>query len=182
MVGRIMIALLIVPILEVWVMSRVASAIGWPVTLVAIVVMSIIGAILVRRQGIGAWNRIQQSLGAGKSPTKELVDGGLIIFGATLLLTPGFLTDAVGFAMLIPATRAPVRAAIMRRAATRAKAMTSDYANARFGRYVTFGNMAGGPGFGPTGPVVDTEGREATVTVHRTDNTKPAIETQDAGE
>ena len=59
--------------------------------------------------------RIQDALGAGRMPTRELVDGGLIIFAGALMLTPGFVTDIFGFLLLIPPTRALVRAAVMRR-------------------------------------------------------------------
>ena len=74
-----------------------------------------VGAWLMKAQGRGVLSRIQRSLRDGRMPTKELVDGGLILFAGALMLTPGFLTDILGFILLIPPSRAVVRAALMRR-------------------------------------------------------------------
>ena len=103
------------PIVELYVIIQVAHVIGGWETLALLLVESLFGAWLMKAQGRGVLDRIQRSLQAGRMPTKELVDGGLILFAGALMLTPGFITDILGFILLIPPTRAVVRAALMRR-------------------------------------------------------------------
>jgi UPF0716 protein FxsA len=103
------------PIVELYVIIQVAHVIGGWETVAFLLVESLIGAWLMKRQGRGVLTRIQDALGAGRMPTRELVDGGLILFAGALMLTPGFVTDIFGFLLLIPPTRALVRAAVMRR-------------------------------------------------------------------
>src|SRR4051794_41394662 len=69
----------------------------------------------MKAQGRGALRRLTQSLDQGRMPTKELVDGGLILFAGALMIAPGFITDALGYLLLIPPTRALVRGILMRR-------------------------------------------------------------------
>lgn len=133
MFGRILIALIVVPIVELWIVAQVAGQINWLPTIGIVLAVSLIGAYLVRREGSGAWNRIQQAASSGTMPSKELADGALVVFGGTLLLTPGFLTDLVGIAMMIPPLRAPVRDMLIKRTAARTRVMTTDYASARMG-------------------------------------------------
>jgi len=103
------------PIVELYVIIQVAGVIGGWETIALLLVESALGAWLMKNQGRGVWRRIQTQLQGHQLPTRELVDGGLIIFAGALMLTPGFLTDVLGFALLIPATRAPIRAMLMRR-------------------------------------------------------------------
>ena len=103
------VAFIVVPILELAVIIQVGSSFGvWP-TLFMLLTVSIVGAWLVRFQGIGVLNRIQRQIAAGQLPTDELVNGVLILVAGALMLTPGFLTDAVGLSLLIPPIRAVVR-------------------------------------------------------------------------
>ena len=161
-----MLALIIVPVVELYVVYQIGDAIGFLPTVGLLLLISFVGAWLVRREGSGAWRRIQETLLQGNMPSKEIADGALIVFGGTLLLTPGFFTDAVGLAMLIPPLRAPVRNWLVKRTADRTRVATTQYAGARFEQ--TFGQNLGqnfGPGasaggFG-RGPVFDAEGREA---------------------
>lgn len=98
-------ALLIVPTLELAVVMAVGSQLGvWP-TLGLLIAESIFGALLVGREGPRAWAALRQALRDGALPSGELADGALILVGGTLLLTPGFLTDALGFFFVIPFTR-----------------------------------------------------------------------------
>ena len=99
-----------VPLLELWVIIEVGGAIGVPLTLTILIVDSIFGALLLRNQGRTAWVRFNQALSERKVPHREIIDGVLIIFGGALLLTPGFITDVCGLLLLIPPTRAIVRA------------------------------------------------------------------------
>lgn len=107
---------LAVPIAELFVIVRSAQAFGVGETLVVLVAISIAGAWLVRREGLGVWRRFQGQLAAGELPHREMVDGVLILFAGALLLTPGFLTDAVGLLLLLPPTRALLRNRILARA------------------------------------------------------------------
>lgn len=103
------------PIVELYLIFQVSHVIGGWETVALLLIESVLGAWLMKRQGRGVLRRIQASLENHQLPTKELVDGGLIIFAGALMLTPGFLTDLLGFVLLIPPTRAVVRAALLRR-------------------------------------------------------------------
>ncbi len=96
---------ILVPIVEIWAITQVAGWISWPWTIVLLIVDSILGSWLLRREGARAWQRFRETLGQARIPAVEVVDGALIIFGGALLLTPGFVTDIVGLACLIPPTR-----------------------------------------------------------------------------
>jgi UPF0716 protein FxsA len=105
---------IVVPILELYVIIQVGGLIGvWP-TLALLLLDAILGSLLLRHQGRGAWRRFNEALAQGRFPGKEVVDGLLIVIGGTLLLAPGFLTDIVGLVFLIPPTRALVRAVLKR--------------------------------------------------------------------
>lgn len=95
-----------VPLIEIALFIQVGGAIGlWP-TILVVVVTAILGTWLVRMQGARALERLMGSFNALKDPSEPLADGAMILFSGALLLTPGFFTDAVGFALLIPAVRA----------------------------------------------------------------------------
>ena len=83
-------------------------------TLALLVADALLGAFLLRHQGRAAWIRFNRALAEGRLPHKEVFDGVLIVFGGALLLTPGFITDIFGLVLLIPPTRALVRAFAMR--------------------------------------------------------------------
>lgn len=106
----LLVALLIaVPIAELWAIVQVAQTVGIPETIGLLILMSVAGAWLLRQQGVATWTRLQATLARGEVPAKEVVDGALILLGGALLLTPGFLTDAVGLILLIPPSRAVVK-------------------------------------------------------------------------
>ena len=98
----------VVPLVELWVIGEVASAISWGPTLVLLLVDSVIGAVLVRREGSRAWQRFRSALSEGRVPDDENLQGAMLLFGGALLLTPGFVTDVVGLALVLPITRAPL--------------------------------------------------------------------------
>ncbi len=101
---------IIVPLAELYVIIQVGGAIGIGPTIVILLADSLVGAMLLRSQGRAAWVRFNRALAEGRMPHKEVFDGVLIIFGGALLLTPGFITDVLGLILLIPPTRAIVRA------------------------------------------------------------------------
>jgi UPF0716 protein FxsA len=141
----------VAPIVELYVIIQVAHVIGGWETLALLLVESFIGAWLMKQQGRGALRRLTQSLNEGRMPTKELVDGGLILFAGALMIAPGFITDALGYLLLIPPTRAVFRGLLMRRFRSRLESGVIGGAGSRV-RMFTFG--------GRGGDVYDTTGRE----------------------
>jgi UPF0716 protein FxsA len=100
---------IVVPIVELWVIIEIGSLIGvWP-TIALLLADAVLGSLLLRHQGRGAWRRFNAALAERRFPGREVADGLLIAIGGTLLLTPGFVTDVVGAIFLIPPTRAIVR-------------------------------------------------------------------------
>ncbi len=100
---------IVVPIVELYVIIQIGSLIGvWP-TIALLLADALLGSLLLRHQGRGAWRRFNAALAEHRFPGREVADGLLIAIGGTLLLTPGFVTDIVGVVLLIPPTRAIVR-------------------------------------------------------------------------
>src|SRR4051812_46339336 len=106
---------IVVPLVELYVIIQVGEAIGVWWTIALLVADSLVGWWLMRSQGRSAWRRFQQALQAGRVPAREVADGALVILGGALLLTPGFVTDIFGFALLAPPTRSVVRRVLVRR-------------------------------------------------------------------
>lgn len=106
---------LVVPLVELYVLIQVGSAIGALNTIALLVLMGAAGAWLMKREGLGVVRRVQSQLSAGRVPATEVIDGFLILFGGALMLTPGFLSDLLGLALLVPPVRALVRAGLARR-------------------------------------------------------------------
>lgn len=149
MFGLIFVLLIVVPIVELYVLFQVADGLGWGLSIVLLLTISFVGAGLMRWQTSGAFTRVTDRIRKGEVPSKELVDGALMIFGGALLLTPGFFTDAVGLAMFIPPLRALARRLVMRRVNTRVSTYTTATATG-FGTTFTmggpFGSNRGGRG------------------------------------
>lgn len=102
-------AFIVVPVIEIFLITQVASQFDWPLTIVLVIGVSMIGAWLVKREGMGVIDRVRTALNSGKLPTDELANGAMIFFASALMLTPGFLTDFLGLALLIPPIRALLR-------------------------------------------------------------------------
>jgi len=94
-----------VPLLEILVLIRVGQAIGPWWTILLLVIDSILGSWLIRHEGGRAWQALTESLDSGRMPARELADGALILVGGTLMLSPGFVTDAFGILLILPVTR-----------------------------------------------------------------------------
>jgi UPF0716 protein FxsA len=121
--AALLVAFLVVPLVELYlIIEVVGDALGAGPTIALLVVDSVLGAVLLRWQGRTVWRRFIESVQAGRIPHREIVDGVMIIAGGALLITPGFLTDLVGLALLAPPTRAVLRrgvtAVLRRRAVT----------------------------------------------------------------
>ena len=114
MVGVLAVLFLVVPFMELFVLLQVGQAIGVLDTIVLLVLVSVVGAWLVKREGLGVLRRAQERVAAGGAPGRELVDGVLILFAGALLLTPGFLTDIVAVLLLLPPVRVALRGATVR--------------------------------------------------------------------
>jgi UPF0716 protein FxsA len=111
---------LVVPFVELFVLIQVGQAIGALPTIGLLVVVSVVGAWLVKREGLGVIRRAQQQVNRGHVPGTELIDGVLILFAGALMLTPGFFTDVFGIALLIPPVRAALRSVARTQLAKRA--------------------------------------------------------------
>lgn len=99
----------IVPAIELFLLIKVGSLIGAGNTLFLIILTGVTGASLAKYQGISLLQRIQEQLNAGQMPDSALIEGVMILIGGILLLTPGFITDFLGFLLLIPLTRTILR-------------------------------------------------------------------------
>jgi UPF0716 protein FxsA len=138
----VLVALFIgVPILEIYVIIQVGQVIGAAWTIVLLIADSIFGSWLIRREGGRAWQALNSALESGRMPATELADGGLILVGGTLMLSPGFVTDALGILLILPFTRPLARRMLSRVVARRLQEARRP-----------------GPGpQGPQGPVVQGE-------------------------
>lgn len=105
----LLLAFVIVPIVELYVIVQVGQTIGVLETIALVVFMSVAGAWLMKREGIRAWNAFVGATQERRIPAKEVADGALVLFGGALLLTPGFVTDVLGLVLILPPTRALLR-------------------------------------------------------------------------
>ena len=112
---RLVAVFVLLPLAELALLIQVGRAIGLLSTLVIVVLTGVIGAALARKQGLRAWLAIQAELRQGRMPAAALMDGLLILIGGIVLLTPGILTDLLGFALLLPPTRNALKRSLRRR-------------------------------------------------------------------
>lgn len=150
----LLIAFIAVPLIEIGLFIQVGGAIGlWP-TLLIVLVTALLGTFLVRTQGALALGQLRSSFSDMRDPTEPLVHGAMILFAGALLLTPGFFTDALGFALLIPA----VRSAAYRNIRARVNIQS-------FGTPGGAANHSGGPArSADQGDVIDAEYQEISDT------------------
>ncbi len=132
----LLVAFVVLPLIEIVVIIQVGSVIGAWWTVLLLVADSLVGAWLVRREGARAFRALQEALRRGAVPGREIADGALILVGGTLMLTPGFVTDVLGIALVLPFTRPLFRGALT-------QAVT---------RRIVVGGGTGGPA-GPMGPM-----------------------------
>ncbi len=138
----IFVLLVAVPIVEIALFIQVGGWLGlWP-TIAIVILTAAIGTVLLRAQGLAALGELQRRLAAGEDPSTTLAHGAMILVAAVLLLTPGFFTDGVGFALLMP----PVRAAGIRVAL---RFVRSRMTRVHMGVHVGAGGQRGPAGPGP---------------------------------
>jgi UPF0716 protein FxsA len=116
----IVFAFIAVPIAEIYVIIQIGHAIGGWQTAVLLLGWSAFGAWLVKREGRRAWSAFRAAASSGRLPGREVADAALVLVGGVLLLTPGFITDAVGLLLVVPFTRPLARRALSWYAARRA--------------------------------------------------------------
>ena len=110
----LLVLFLVVPIAEIYVIVQVGQAIGVLPTIALLLLDGIVGTWLFRREGRKAWQALQEAIGAHRVPAKEVADGALVVVGGAFLLAPGFITDVVGLACVLPPSRAALRGLLTR--------------------------------------------------------------------
>jgi len=145
--------LLAIPLADALFLVYVAGVLGWQLTVALVVLTAILGMLLVRAEGRHTLARIGRKLERGEVPTDELLDGGLLIAAGAFLLTPGLVTDAIGFLLALPVSRYPIRAALKRVVVPALDRRTGGFAtgNVYVGGFPG-GNGDGGPGRVDGGP------------------------------
>jgi UPF0716 protein FxsA len=122
---------LVAPLVELAVIVQVASTIGVLDTIGLLILMSLVGAWLARREGLGVLARIQGALDQGRMPSTEVADGALILLAGALMIAPGFISDALALLLLVPPTRAIIRVPVLRYVARRGRVAAGN----RFGGF-----------------------------------------------
>jgi UPF0716 protein FxsA len=125
------------PILEIWVIIQVGQEIGALWTVLLLVLESLLGAWIVKREGRRAWRALNDALSTGRMPGRKLADAALVLVGGTLLLTPGFVTDVFGFFAVLPFTR-PVARRLLGWAVARRVVARSGFVRSRRGVYQVY--------------------------------------------
>jgi len=109
MLLKLFLAFTIIPVVEIYLLIQIGTIFGALTSIALVIVTGFLGAYLARIQGLQTLFRIQKSLREGQMPSGELLDALLIGIAGLVLLTPGFLTDAFGFLLLIPNTRTAIK-------------------------------------------------------------------------
>jgi UPF0716 protein FxsA len=119
--------LLLWPLAELYVIIKVGEAIGALDTILLLIAGAPLGTWALRSQGSAAWRRMTEAIAAGKPPARHVIDGALVVAGGALLIVPGFITDVIGIALLLPPSRALVRILLVRNFASRLVVRTARF-------------------------------------------------------
>lgn len=119
MLIRLLLAFIIIPFVELVLLLQMAEATSWWVTLAIVIGTGVLGSVLARREGLAALARFREAIAAGRMPGREIQDGMMIAVAAALLLTPGLISDSLGFLLLTPWGRRRVGDFLRRRYAGR---------------------------------------------------------------
>jgi UPF0716 protein FxsA len=106
---RLLLLFTLVPLIELFLLVKLGTLIGIGATVLIVISTGVLGAWLARRQGLGVLRRLSEDLNEGRLPGDTLIDGLLILIAGALLLTPGLITDTIGFLLLVPQGRTVVR-------------------------------------------------------------------------
>lgn len=137
MLKRAIVLLLLVPLVDALLLVWVATWLGVVETVALVVLTALLGMVFVRAEGRRTIGKIQRAVARGEQPGDELVDGGLLIAAGAFLLTPGLVTDAIGFLLVVPPTRVVVRSLLKRY-------VLVPYVDDRTGGFVTGNVYVGG--------------------------------------
>ena len=102
----------LIPVIELSLLIEIGSYIGILNTVIIVILTALVGAYMVRMEGMGVMYRIQKNMQEGQFPAEEMISGAMILVAGALLLTPGFFTDIIGFLMVIPLSRNYISAMI----------------------------------------------------------------------
>jgi UPF0716 protein FxsA len=131
----------VAPLIELAVIVNVAGAIGVADTIGLLIIVSLVGVLLARREGLGVLRRIQAAVDRGQAPSTEVVDGGLILVAGALMILPGFVGDVIALLLLLPPTRALIRIPVLAWITARGRTMAT-----RRLRFYTAGTRTRGDG------------------------------------
>ncbi len=169
MFGLLLLVFIVVPLVEIFIIMQVTSGLGLLPTIGLLILMSVIGAWLVKREGLSVVTRVQDALNSGRMPRDELLDGAMILGGGALMLTPGFLTDLVGMSLLLPPVRALLRPLLAKAVKSRVTVATGIDPD----MFRTSTTRRSGFGFGRSrGPVYDADSTEKSRQSRRPDQTE----------
>jgi len=129
--------LLLIPLFDALLLVVLGATFSWPLVVLAVVLTALVGLVLVRAEGRHTVRKIQRKVAQGEAPTDELIDGGLLIAAGAFLLTPGLVTDLVGFLLVVPLTRYPIRVVLKKR-------VVVPYADKKTGGFATGSVYIGG--------------------------------------
>ncbi len=138
--------LLLIPLLDALFLVLLTAYLGWQLIVLLVVLTAFLGLFLARLEGRHTLRKMQRKAARGEPPTDELLDGAFLLVAGAFLLTPGLVTDAIGFLLLVPLTRYPIRVALK-------KWVLVPYADKKTGGFATGSVYIGGfPADGPGGP------------------------------
>ncbi len=117
----LIILFIVVPIIEIALLIEVGRYVGTFYTIFLIIATGVVGAFLAKLEGLRVWHNLQNDMKQFKMPTNRIIDGVFILIGGVLLLTPGLVTDLIGFILIIPFTRFPIREYLKKRLVKKSK-------------------------------------------------------------
>jgi UPF0716 protein FxsA len=121
---------IVAPIIELYVFVQAANAFGFGQALGAMILITLVGVWIVKREGLRVWRRFTEQANAGKPVSKEVADGTLILLAGLLLVAPGFISDIIGALLLLPPVRAVVRPLLVKRYTVRGRVIKATYGGA----------------------------------------------------
>lgn len=157
---RLLAAFILVPLIELYLLFRLAEATSPLMTIAIVVITGIIGSALARREGVMAWFRFRSALAEGRMPSREIQDGLMIVFAAALLLTPGLLTDTLGFTLLVPVGREFIRKYLLPRFVGNIQVVGSGFGGPQSGQQP--GPQASANQHSGSGPTIDASFKRKT--------------------